>query len=108
MTAEVFVRDPRVVAAAKAIAATESRPDKTSTEVVSAADYHEAVAVVAAIDEADASNGIHRITEQAVFDDLWGRQFPTGRDQWVYLDANAARAIAKRVATAAKEAVGSL
>lgn len=60
-------------------------------------------AVLAAADAAEASTGIHRITEQAVFDDLWGRQYPTGRGQWVYLDANAARAIAKRVVTAARE-----
>lgn len=64
-------------------------------------------AVLAASDAIDASRGVHRITEQAVFDDLWGRQFPTGRGQWVYLDANAARAIAKRVVTAAKEAAGT-
>lgn len=53
---------------------------------------------------ADASNSIHRVTEDSVFDDLWGRRFPTGgRDKWVYLDANAARAIAKRVVATAKE-----
>jgi hypothetical protein len=63
-------------------------------------------AVLAAADKADASNGIHRVTEDAVFDDLWGRQYPTGRDQWVYLDANAARAIAKRVVAAASERAG--
>jgi hypothetical protein len=62
--------------------------------------------VLAAADGADASNGVHRVTEEAVFDGLWGRQFPTGRDQWVYLDANAARAIAKRVVTTAQEAAG--
>lgn len=61
-------------------------------------------AVLAAVDGADASNGIHRVTEDSVIDDLWGRQFPTGgRDKWVYLDANAARAIAKRVVATAKE-----
>lgn len=61
-------------------------------------------AVLAAADAVEASSGIHRITEDAVFDDLWGRQFPTGgRDKWVYLDANAARAIAKRVVTTARE-----
>jgi hypothetical protein len=63
--------------------------------------------VLAAADAADTSNGVHRVTEEAVFDDLWGRQFPTGRDQWVYLDANAARAIAKRVVTTAQEAAGA-
>lgn len=61
-------------------------------------------AVLAAADAVDASSGIHRVTEDAVFDDLWGRQYPTGRDKWVYLDANAARAIAKRVVATAKEA----
>lgn len=63
-------------------------------------------AVLAAADAADASSGIHRITEDAVFDDLWGRQYPTGHGQWVYLDEKAARAIAKRVVTTAKEAAG--
>lgn len=64
-------------------------------------------AVLAAADAEDASSGIHRITEDAVFDDLWGRQYPTGRGQWVYLDANAARAIAKRVVTSARETAGA-
>ena len=108
---EAFTRNPRVVAAAHAIAATESRSGKTSSAVPSAADYHEAVVVVRALDEqlatadgADDSNGVHRITEEGVFDGLWGRQFPTGgRDKWIYLDANAARAIAKCVVAAAKE-----
>lgn len=48
---ESATRDPRVVAAAKAIAATESRPGKVPSDVASAADYHEAIAVVRAIDE---------------------------------------------------------
>jgi hypothetical protein len=64
-------------------------------------------AVLAAVDRADASSGVHRITEEAVFDGLWGRQYPTGRGQWVYLDANAARAIAKRVVTISQETAGT-
>lgn len=65
-------------------------------------------AVLAAADMADASIGVYSITEDSAFDDLWGRQFPTGgRDKWVYLDANAARSIAKRVVTAAKEKAGT-
>jgi hypothetical protein len=65
--------------------------------------------VLAAADGADATNGVHRITEDSVFDELWGRRFPTGgRDKWVYLDANAARAIAKHVVTIAKESAGAL
>jgi hypothetical protein len=64
--------------------------------------------VLAAADATDASNGIHRITEDAMFDDLWGLRFPTGGiDKWVYLDANAARSIAKRVVAAAKETAGT-
>lgn len=62
--------------------------------------------VLTAADAADASNGIHRVTEDSMFNDIWGRQYPTGRGQWIYLDANAARAIAKRVVAAAKEAEG--
>lgn len=66
-------------------------------------------AVLAAADAADASSGVHRVTEDAVFHALWGERFPTGgRDQWVTLDANAARSIAKRVITTAKEAAGAL
>lgn len=48
---ESTTRDPRVVAAALAIAATESRPGKVPSDVASAADYHEAIAVVRAIDD---------------------------------------------------------
>lgn len=64
-------------------------------------------AVLTAADAADASSGVHRITEEAVLDGLWGRQYPTGRGQWVYLDEKAARAIAKRVVITAKEAAGA-
>ncbi|HEX9225368.1 MAG TPA: hypothetical protein VF885_01780 [Arthrobacter sp.] len=66
-------------------------------------DEDRVAAVLAAADKADASKGILRVTEDSAFDDLWGRQYPTGRGQWVYLDANAARAMAKRVITGAQE-----
>lgn len=72
---ETTTRDPRVVAAAHAIAATESRPGKVPTEVASAADYHEAIAVIRAIDELTFSaEGIAR-AEQAYKDLIldWGR-----------------------------------
>ena len=64
-------------------------------------------AVLAAADSVDASSGVHRITEEEVFDDLWGRQYPTGRGQWVYLDEKAARAIARRVVTTAQESAAA-
>lgn len=55
-------------------------------------------AVLAAADKFDASSGVHRITEEDIFQTLWARRFPTGgQDAWITLDANAARAIAKAV-----------
>lgn len=55
-------------------------------------------AVLAAADSVDASSGVHRITEEDIFQTLWARRFPTGgQDAWITLDANAARAIAKAV-----------
>lgn len=57
MTTTTFVRDPRVVAAAKAIAGVDSGRSriKTPTEKPSACDFHEAVVAVKAIDEAASS-----------------------------------------------------
>lgn len=57
MTTETFVRDPRVVAAANAIAGVDSgrRHVKAPTAVASAADYHEAVVAVKAVDKVEAS-----------------------------------------------------
>lgn len=73
---EPFVRDPRVVAAAKAIAATDSgRPAKTPSEQPSAADYHEAVAVMKSVDEVMFSPESIARAEQAHRDliSAWGR-----------------------------------
>lgn len=69
------MRDARVVAAAQAIAATESRPGKSPTTVVSAADYHEAIAVVRAVDEVMFSPESIARAEQAHRDliSAWGR-----------------------------------
>lgn len=57
MTTKTHVRDPRVVAAARAIAGVDSGRSriKTPTEKPSASDFHEAVVAVMAIDEAAAS-----------------------------------------------------
>lgn len=57
MTTKTFVRDPRVVAAAKAIAGVDSGRSriKTPTDKPSACDFHEAVVAVKAIDETSAS-----------------------------------------------------
>ncbi|QOD06050.1 hypothetical protein [Pseudarthrobacter sp. BIM B-2242] len=57
MTTKTFVRDPRVVAAAKAIAGVDSGRSriKTPTEKPSACDFHEAVVAVKAIDAAGSS-----------------------------------------------------
>lgn len=57
MTTTTFVRDPRVVAAAKAIAGVDSGRSriKTPTDKPSACDFHEAVVAVKAIDETSAS-----------------------------------------------------
>ncbi|HEX9225367.1 MAG TPA: hypothetical protein VF885_01775 [Arthrobacter sp.] len=57
MTTKTFVRDPRVVAAAKAIAGVDSGRSriKTPTDKASASDFHEAVVAVKAIDEASSS-----------------------------------------------------
>lgn len=57
MTTKTHVRDPRVVAAAKAIAAVDSGRSriKTPTDKPSACDFHEAIVAVKAIDEATTS-----------------------------------------------------
>lgn len=57
MTTRTFVRDPRVPAVAKAIAAVDSGRSqiKTPTETPSASDFHEAVVAVKAIDKVSAS-----------------------------------------------------
>lgn len=57
MTTKTFVRDPRVVAAAKDIAGVDSGRSriKTPTDLVSASDFHEAVVAVKAIDAVSAS-----------------------------------------------------
>jgi hypothetical protein len=57
MTTKTFVRDPRVVAAAKAIAATDSGRSriKTPTDKPSASDFHEAVVALTAVDEVSTS-----------------------------------------------------
>lgn len=57
MTTKTFVRDPRVVAAAKAIAGVDSGRSriKTPTDKPSACDFHEAVVAVKAIDEVSTS-----------------------------------------------------
>lgn len=57
MTTKTFVRDPRVVAAAKAIAGVDSGRSriKTPTDKPSASDFHEAVVAVKAIDEVTTS-----------------------------------------------------
>lgn len=57
MTTKTFIRDPRVVAAAKAIAGVDSGRSriKTPTDKPSASDFHEAVVAVKAIDEASSS-----------------------------------------------------
>lgn len=57
MTTTTFVRDPRVVAAAQAIAGVDSGRSriKTPTTVASASDFHEAVVAVRAIDEVSSS-----------------------------------------------------
>ncbi|QOT19572.1 hypothetical protein [Paenarthrobacter sp. YJN-5] len=57
MTTRTFIRDPRVAAAATAIAGVDSRRSriKTPTDKPSASDFHEAVVAVKAIDEASTS-----------------------------------------------------
>lgn len=57
MTTRTHVRDPRVVAAAKAIAGVDSGRSriKTPTDKPSASDFHEAVVAVKAIEEASTS-----------------------------------------------------
>jgi len=56
MTTKLFVRDPRVVAAATAIAGTDSgRAGKTPTALVSAANFHESVVAMKAVDEVESS-----------------------------------------------------
>lgn len=74
---ETFVRDPRVVAAAKAIATTDSgrRHTKTPSALASAADYHEAIVVMKAVDEIMFSPESIARAEQAYKDLIaaWGR-----------------------------------
>lgn len=70
---EPFVRDPRVVAVAQAIAGRRETP--TQPVKVSAADYHDAIVAVRAADEVMFSpDGIAR-AEQAYKDLIaaWGR-----------------------------------
>lgn len=57
MTTRTFIRDPRVPAAAKAIAGVDSGRSliKTPTDKPSASDFHEAVVAVKAIDEVSTS-----------------------------------------------------
>lgn len=74
---EPFVRDPRVVAAAQAIAGAKNGRRETPAQpvMVSAADYHEAIVAVRAADEVMFSpDGIDR-AEQAYKDLIaaWGR-----------------------------------
>lgn len=72
-----FVSDPRVVAAAKAIATTDSgrRHAKTHSTLASAADYHEAIVVMKAVDEIMFSPESIARAEQAHKDliSAWGR-----------------------------------
>lgn len=69
------MRDPRIEAAARAIAVTDSRTVRTSPPVISAADYHDAIAAVRAADEVMFSPESIARAEQAHSDLIaaWGR-----------------------------------